>query len=62
MEIELMCVKVSLASLEWTAIVREKRTVLAVENVLPLLLLMAKEVTNALRMVSIIHFIIKKLN
>lgn len=61
MEIELMCVKASLASLEWTASVRERGTVLAVENVLPPLSLMTQEVTNALRMVSIIHFMIKKI-
>lgn len=42
MEIELMCVKASLASLEWTASVSKRGTVLDVENVLPTLSLMTK--------------------
>lgn len=54
-EIELMHVKASLAFLEWTVSVRERGTALAVDSVLPLLSLMAKKVTSALRMVSIIH-------
>lgn len=61
MEIELMCVKASLVSQEWTASVRQRGTALAVEIVLPLLSLMAKEVTSALRMVTIIHIMIKNI-